>query len=78
MNFSFLIGQDGFVYEGRGWNVQPGRPNEYPGYEGKYLEITFMDDANSKLFKTKYNLYLSLIIPVVLKYIIQSQERILK
>lgn len=38
-SFSFLVGQDGVIYEGVGWNVQGSRA---PGYNDIALGIAFM------------------------------------
>lgn len=46
-SFSFLIGQDGVIYEGVGWNVQGSRA---PGYNDIALGIAFMGTFLGKCF----------------------------
>lgn len=42
VGYSFLIGDDGRVYEGRGWFVKPEKNERWEKYEGEYIEIFYI------------------------------------
>ncbi|XP_054260630.1 peptidoglycan recognition protein 1-like [Macrosteles quadrilineatus] len=48
---NFLIGKDGKIYEGRGWEFQPADSIELPTYNGKFLEISYVGDFNHEDLK---------------------------
>lgn len=55
--FSFLVGMDGNVYEGRGWNVKPIKTDlEHPRqkkWDGKSIDVAYIGD-----YRSEYNLIL--------------------
>ncbi|XP_054260257.1 peptidoglycan-recognition protein LF-like [Macrosteles quadrilineatus] len=42
--YNFMIGADGTVYEGRGWNVEPTRPPGFEPLKGKCLDIGYIGE----------------------------------
>lgn len=47
MVYSFVIGRDGTIYEGRGWFNQPEERDSTNG--GNYLDIGFIGQVKGKL-----------------------------
>ncbi|XP_054260329.1 peptidoglycan-recognition protein 1-like [Macrosteles quadrilineatus] len=45
---NFLVGGDGYVYEGRGWRAQPEKIPNRPDLDGKFVEICFIGDYSKR------------------------------
>ncbi|XP_054260810.1 peptidoglycan-recognition protein 3-like [Macrosteles quadrilineatus] len=63
VRYSFLIGGDGAVYEGRGWGILPRAPKRFAGISSRSLYIAFVGKfkftpPSAKMFKAKDNLIL--------------------
>lgn len=56
-----MIGEDGTIYEGRGWTMDADRPMELSHITGRCLDIAYIGDYYSKyetinkLFNTRVN-----------------------
>lgn len=46
--FSFLLGGDGNIYEGRGWDYKAPRDTRYKHDKKSYIDIAFIGDERSK------------------------------
>lgn len=51
--FSFIVGGDSRVYEGRGWYEQPDQDFQFPELKGKRLDIGFIGDYTRKYKHTE-------------------------
>ncbi|XP_054260311.1 peptidoglycan-recognition protein LF-like [Macrosteles quadrilineatus] len=49
INFNFLVGEGGTIYEGRGWKLDHELPNEYMEVQGKCISIAYMGDYKYEL-----------------------------
>lgn len=50
--YSFIVGGDGRVYEGRGWWVKPAKNKKWGMIFGKSIEIAYMGDHHGKSTQT--------------------------
>lgn len=51
--FSFVIGGDGVVYEGRGWDYRPYIPRQYYYYADKAFHIGFVGNWEGEKTENK-------------------------
>lgn len=47
--YSFLVSRNGTIYEGRGWLWKPEKSNEFPNFDGKYIEISYIGNCNGRI-----------------------------
>ncbi|XP_054260648.1 peptidoglycan-recognition protein 1-like [Macrosteles quadrilineatus] len=49
IKYNFLIGDDGTIYEGRGWNFRPHHLDQFPSMDGQMLDFACIGNFRKEL-----------------------------
>ncbi|XP_054259148.1 peptidoglycan recognition protein 1-like [Macrosteles quadrilineatus] len=54
IRYNFMLGDDGTIYEGRGWKCKPPVDPAYADKDGKFVEIAFIGDYRRDIVSAKW------------------------